>query len=139
MKRKQDQASKRRAKRKRLLKDLRKRMEKFERSMGSSSSSQNSKSLDSEGESGNSSDNDRLREEGEVSLSVILGDEPKSIRGKGPPLCEALVNWWSSYLGAGLEKDVREALSMKYKKPKNCPLLVAPKLNPDIKASLTST
>lgn len=55
-------------------------------------SGQNSESSDLEGESGNSSDNDRSREEGEVSLSVILGNDPKSTGEKGPPLCEALVN-----------------------------------------------
>ncbi|VEN56294.1 unnamed protein product [Callosobruchus maculatus] len=137
MKRKQKEDSKRRAKRKRLLEDLREKMEKFERSMESSSSSLDSESSDSDLESEISSNDDRTRDEGEATLKVILGEDPKSTGEKGPPLCEALVNRWSSYLGAGLERDVRDALIVKYKIPENCSLLDAPKLNPEIGASLT--
>nr|CAH7739593.1 unnamed protein product [Callosobruchus chinensis] len=135
MKRKQKEDSKRRSKRKRLLEDLRQKIEKFEKLMESSSSSQDSESSDSELET--SSDNDKTRDEEEVTLRVILEDDPRSTGEKGPPLCEALVNRWSIYLGAGLEKDVTEVLSTKYKMPENCPLLEAPKLNSEIEASLT--
>nr|CAH7763003.1 unnamed protein product [Callosobruchus chinensis] len=131
MKRKQKEDSKRRSKRKRLLEDLRQKMEKFEK-LG-----QESESSDSESELGTSSDNDRTRDKKEGTLRVILGDDPRSTGEKGPPLCEALVNRWSSYLDAGLEKDVREVLSTKNKMPENCPLLEAPKLNPEFEASLT--
>lgn len=103
-------------------------------------SGQSSDSSGSESESSSSSERESLgREEREVAtINAILGDAPASSGEKGPPLCDALVSRWSSYLSAGLEKDTREALTAKYKLAENCPLLDAPKLNPEIEASLTT-
>lgn len=70
-------------------------------------------------------------------MSAILGDDPTSTGEKGPPLCDALVSRWSGYLSEGLKKETREALIAKYKMAENCPLLDAPKLNPEIEISLT--
>ncbi|XP_050297431.1 uncharacterized protein LOC126736864 isoform X1 [Anthonomus grandis grandis] len=139
MKRKAKEDLKRKAK-KRLLEDLRRKMEKFERFMESSTSSEYSDSTDSGSESDHSPGNDdepQERVEKDLTLSVILGEDPKIIGEKGPPLCEALVNRWSSYLSEGLEKDIREALIEKYKTPDNGQFLEAPKLNPEIEISLS--
>lgn len=56
----------------------------------------------------------------------------------GPSLDSEIVNRWSSYLTQGFNKDTRE-LWANIPFPGNCPLLEAPKLNPEIEAILSST
>ncbi|XP_074028450.1 uncharacterized protein [Leptinotarsa decemlineata] len=68
------------------------------------------------------------------SLSVVnlLGVDPSSDTVMGEPINGDIVTRWSVYLSKGLDKEIRDSLSNKWKIPENCPLLSAPKLNNEL-------
>lgn len=67
----------------------------------------------------------------------ILGKHLAINKPVGPPVCDELVSRWSEILKVGLPKEDKAALLLKYGPPINCSILNPPKLNPEIKASLT--
>ncbi|KAK2578095.1 hypothetical protein KPH14_012234 [Odynerus spinipes] len=67
----------------------------------------------------------------------ILGKRLTIDKAVGPPICEELVSRWSEILAVGLPKEDRAALLLKYGTPSNCPAVNPPKLNPEVKVSLT--
>lgn len=89
-----------------------------------------------------SSDSETERDEGPQNLTEkipnILGALPSDKMASGPSFDSEIVNRWSSYLTQGFNKDTRE-LWAKIPFPGNCPLLEAPKLNPEIEAILSTT
>ncbi|XP_074029932.1 uncharacterized protein [Leptinotarsa decemlineata] len=68
------------------------------------------------------------------SLSVVnlLGVDPSSDTVMGEPINGDIVTRWTVYLSKGIDKEIRDSLSNKWKLPENCPLLSAPKLNNEL-------
>ena len=69
----------------------------------------------------------------------LLGDAPKTDITMGPSVHKDIANRWQDILTKGLAKDVKEKLLKSYFVPKNCDLLLAPALNPEVKAALQDT
>ncbi|XP_061713654.1 uncharacterized protein LOC133522352 [Cydia pomonella] len=67
----------------------------------------------------------------------LLGDAPKSDHPFGPPMHKDIANRWQEILLKGLDKETKEKLLKQYVIPKNCDMLLAPKLNPEAKAALS--
>lgn len=66
----------------------------------------------------------------------LLGDAPKTDISMGPSVHKDIANRWQDILAKGLAKDVKEKLLKSYFVPNNCDLLLAPALNPEVKAAL---
>lgn len=67
----------------------------------------------------------------------VLGKHQTVKKPVGPPICEELVSRWSEILNCELPKEDKEALLLKYGAPINFSAINPPKLNPEVKASLT--
>ncbi|XP_063618327.1 uncharacterized protein LOC134806605 [Cydia splendana] len=67
----------------------------------------------------------------------LLGDAPKSDHQFGPPMHKDIASRWQEILLKGLDKETKEKLLKQYVIPKNCDMLLAPKLNPEAKAALS--
>ncbi|XP_047991937.1 uncharacterized protein LOC125230720 [Leguminivora glycinivorella] len=67
----------------------------------------------------------------------LLGDAPKSDQQFGPPVHKDIANRWQEILVKGLDKETKEKLLKQYMIPRNCDMLLAPKLNPEAKAALS--
>ena len=67
----------------------------------------------------------------------ILGKYLAINKPPGPPICEEMVSRWTEILSLGLPKEDKATLLLKYGTPENCLGINPPKLNPEVKASLT--
>ncbi|XP_028157575.1 uncharacterized protein LOC114350832 isoform X1 [Ostrinia furnacalis] len=66
----------------------------------------------------------------------LLGDAPKAEATLGPAIHKDVANRWQEILAKGLQKDVKDQIMQQYSVPNNCDLLVAPTLNPEVKAAI---
>ncbi|KAL4718238.1 hypothetical protein ACJJTC_018237 [Scirpophaga incertulas] len=66
-----------------------------------------------------------------LALGDLMPEKPKF----GPPINKDIANLWTTILKSGLHKEYKEKL-MEQLIPENCPLLQAPKLNPEIMSSV---
>ncbi|KAJ2950146.1 hypothetical protein O0L34_g11496 [Tuta absoluta] len=69
-------------------------------------------------------------------ILALLGDAPKIDTNLGNATHKDLALRWQEILGKGLPKEGKEKLLQEYLIPKNCDLLVAPELNPEVKSAL---
>lgn len=69
----------------------------------------------------------------------ILGDVPKSDVPLGPPVHKDIAARWQDILSKGLPKEAKGKLFQEYPTPNNCSLLLAPVLNPEVKAAVADT
>lgn len=72
-----------------------------------------------------------------VSNETLLGTDPKRLTNYGPPLDEALVARWQSFLVEGVDKESREEFS-KILFPQNCSLLASPVMNSEAEKLLSA-
>ncbi|XP_045497532.1 uncharacterized protein LOC123695669 [Colias croceus] len=87
---------------------------------------------------GTSVDNDKQNEELELGEDVLqlLGDAPKTDTSLGPAIHKDVASRWQDILSKGLPKEIKDILYKEYLVPNNCDLLLAPALNPEVKAAL---
>ncbi|XP_045492703.1 uncharacterized protein LOC123692103 [Colias croceus] len=87
---------------------------------------------------GTSVDNDKQNEELELDEDVLqlLGDAPKTDTSLGPAIHKDVASRWQDILSKGLPKEIKDILYKEYLVPNNCDLLLAPALNPEVKAAL---
>lgn len=69
----------------------------------------------------------------------ILGDDPTQATEFGKDIHVGLANRLSHFITNGLNSDARKELCKKYLVPANCPRMVPPLLNPEIKVALPET
>lgn len=69
----------------------------------------------------------------------LLGDAPKLETELGKPIHKDIAARWQEILNKGLDKETKEKLLKEYLVPSNCDRLLAPVLNPEIKAALPET
>jgi len=69
----------------------------------------------------------------------LLGDVPTAPKQAGESLHRDIVTRWKQILENGLKSDVRDGLIKAYPTPKNCTTISAPKLNPEIAATMSQT
>lgn len=62
----------------------------------------------------------------------ILGYDLSPAKNITPPFQKEVAVSWTSVLQKGLSEDERLSLMNKYSPPENCPLLKAPKVNPEV-------
>lgn len=65
-----------------------------------------------------------------------LGEASTETPKFGPNIHEKLSQLWLPILRKGLNKEAKDKLNKEYLIPENCPLLQAPKLNPEISAAV---
>lgn len=70
-----------------------------------------------------------------AALGEVVEDAPKF----GPKIHENLSLLWLPILKKGMEKDIKDKLLKQNPVPENCPLLQAPKLNPEILAAVSDS
>lgn len=70
-----------------------------------------------------------------AALGEVIEDTPKF----GPNIHTSLANLWQPILRKGLDKEAKDKLLKQNPVPENCPLLQAPKLNPEILAALSES
>lgn len=69
-------------------------------------------------------------------ILTALGEPTEETPKFGPKIHEKLSRLWLPILRKGMEKESKEKLVKEYPIPENCPLLQAPKLNPEISAAV---
>ncbi|XP_063368524.1 uncharacterized protein LOC134657308 [Cydia amplana] len=79
---------------------------------------------------------DTISTELDDEILEVLGDAPKSEIKMGKPTHKDLASRWQEILDKGLVKETKDKLTEAYLIPENCDLLVAPLLNPEVKAAL---
>ncbi|XP_049865352.1 uncharacterized protein LOC126376167 [Pectinophora gossypiella] len=67
-------------------------------------------------------------------ILAALGESTQDTPNFGPKIHDSLAQLWLPILRKGLDKEVKEKLLKQFLIPENCPLLKAPKLNPEISA-----
>lgn len=72
----------------------------------------------------------------EDDILQLLGDAPKPETPLGRPVHKDIARRWQDILSKGLSKEVRDNIVKDYLVPSNCDLLLAPALNPEVKAAL---
>lgn len=72
----------------------------------------------------------------EDDILQMLGDAPKTEDPLGPPIHKDIANRWQEILAKGLQKEVKDQIMKLYSVPNNCDLLLAPTLNPEVKAAI---
>lgn len=72
-------------------------------------------------------------------LLNALGDCEAETDACGSDIIMDLVKKWDPVLKDGPKKEEREEILQKYMLPKNCPLIKAPILNPEIRAMLNES
>lgn len=72
----------------------------------------------------------------DVDVVDILGDDPTQTTEFGKDIHAGLVNRLNHIIINGLENDVRKELCKKHLIPANCPRMVPPILNPEIKVAI---
>lgn len=70
---------------------------------------------------------------------AALGEATEEAPKFGPKIQENLSRLWTPLLQRGLNKETRDKLNKEYPIPENCPLLQAPKLNPEIAAAVSDS
>lgn len=68
----------------------------------------------------------------------LLGEAPLVKTSLGKNIHKEIASRWQELLSRGLSKEVKDNLCQQYAVPGNCDLLMAPTLNPEAKAALTS-
>ncbi|KAJ8704696.1 hypothetical protein PYW07_011884 [Mythimna separata] len=84
-------------------------------------------------------DGDNVPPIADPELLRALGDFEAETADWGPDIVADLSKRWAPILKDGLKKETREELMKKYLLPKNCPLIKAPVLNPEIAAMLNES
>lgn len=69
-------------------------------------------------------------------ILALLGEAPKVETNFGKATHKDLASRWQDILQKGLPKEGKDKLLQEYLIPENCDLLVAPELNPEVKAAL---
>ncbi|KAL0850672.1 hypothetical protein ABMA28_012421 [Loxostege sticticalis] len=72
----------------------------------------------------------------EDDILELLGDAPKTESPLGPPIHKDVANRWQEILAKGLQKEAKDQIMKLYSVPQNCDLLLAPTLNPEVKAAI---
>lgn len=75
----------------------------------------------------------------DADILTLLGDAPKPDTKFGKGVHKDLALRWQEILDKGLPKEVKEKILIDYLIPENCNLLVAPSLNPEVKAALAES
>ncbi|CAK1583168.1 unnamed protein product [Parnassius mnemosyne] len=81
----------------------------------------------------NASDNDDIPEE----LLLALGPEGEESKEVGEPINMQLATRWTKIMMEGLGKEPRDKILNKFLTPSNFKAVIAPQMNPEIKASLS--
>lgn len=68
-----------------------------------------------------------------------LGEVSEDVPKFGEKIHDNLARLWLPILRKGIEKEAKEKLMKQYQIPENCTLLQAPKLNPEIAATISDT
>lgn len=75
----------------------------------------------------------------DTEILSLLGDAPKPDTKFGKGVHKDLAMRWQEILDKGLLKETKDKLLLEYLIPENCSLLVAPSLNPEVKAALAES
>lgn len=75
----------------------------------------------------------------DAEILSLLGDAPKIDIKFGKAVHKDLALRWQEILDKGLPKEAKDKILVEYLVPENCHLLVAPTLNPEVKAALAET
>lgn len=70
-------------------------------------------------------------------ILTALGETTEEAPKVGPKIHESLSRLWLPILRKGMTKETKEKLVKEFLTPENCPLLQAPKLNPEISAAIS--